>query len=346
MRAYFEPVDIDSVDEEVLNAYPDRIVTQTIAWVKFLAHTQKADPVIAALRVGGRTMGYFTGLIVERFKFRILASPYRRRLWTTMYMGFNLKPGISRTAAVQALKELAFDTLKCRHLILGDRYLTDADYDPKEFETTILSGYEIDLTLSEDQLFRKMKPACRGCVRKACKCGVIIQEADDPQFVEDYYAQIRDVCACKGAIPDFGCDHVKALIHYLGPTGRLLLLRAINKEGICIATGIFPAMNRTVLFWGGASWRCHSNVRPNEALLWYAMRYWKARGMSRFDMGGGGDYKLKYGSTPIYTRIIELSNNAYMRMLRDTARFSLRKWHAVAGSLALLRRKLAGSQNP
>ncbi len=346
MSAYFEPIDIDSVNEEELDAYPDRFITQTIAWVKFLAHTQKADPVIAALRVGGRNMGYFTGLIVERFGLRILASPYRPRLWTTMYMGFNLKPGVSRAGAVQALKELAFDTSKCQHLILGDRYLTDADYDPREFETTIHPGYEIDLTLSEDQLFRNMKHACRGCVRKANKCGVIVEEADDSQFVEDYYAQIVDLCACKRAIPDFGCNHVKALIYYLRPTGRLLLLRAINKEGFCIATGIFSAMNRTVLFWGSASWRCHSDVRPNEALMWYAMRYWKARGMSRLDMGGEGDYKVKYGARPIFTRIIELSKNAYVRRLRDTARFSVRKWHHVTGSLALLRRKLIGSRNP
>jgi hypothetical protein len=34
-------------------------------------------------------------------------------------------------------------------------------------------------------------------------------------------------------------------------------------------------------------------------LHWYAMRYWKRRGIRVFDWGGGGEYKEKYGVTPI-----------------------------------------------
>src|SRR3546814_14079660 len=37
------------------------------------------------------------------------------------------------------------------------------------------------------------------------------------------------------------------------------------------------------------------HFRPNQALHWYAMRYWKARGVHLHDWGGTGDYKKNDG---------------------------------------------------
>ena len=49
-------------------------------------------------------------------------------------------------------------------------------------------------------------------------------------------------------------------------------------------------MNDVAFFWGNASWRSEQQWRPNEYLHWYALRYWKARGVTLFDWGGGGTY--------------------------------------------------------
>ena len=84
----------------------------------------------------------------------------------------------------------------------------------------------------------------------------------------------------------------------LEPSGNILLLRARDPEGRCIATGIYPGFNQIAEFWGNASFRSHQSLRPNEACHWYAMRYWKKRGATIFDWGGEGTYKEKYGCTP------------------------------------------------
>ena len=39
-------------------------------------------------------------------------------------------------------------------------------------------------------------------------------------------------------------------------------------------------MNDRAFFWGNASWRSEQQWRPNELLHWYALRYWKARGVN------------------------------------------------------------------
>jgi CelD/BcsL family acetyltransferase involved in cellulose biosynthesis len=106
----FERIDINSgLWDEQLNTYPNRTVFQTPAWLSFVARTQDAEPVVAALINGRETLGYFTGLIVRKFGFRILGSPFPG--WTTSYMGLCLSKSIPARTAIEALMRLALSTL-------------------------------------------------------------------------------------------------------------------------------------------------------------------------------------------------------------------------------------------
>jgi predicted N-acyltransferase len=181
------------------------------------------------------------------------------------------------------------------------------------------NGFEIDLSSSEDRILSKMAPPCRRCINKATRCGVSIEEANDAGFADDFYQQLEDVFAKQGLRPTYGKERVSALIDHLHPTGNLLLLRAFDTERRCIATGIFPAMHDRAYFWGGASWREHQHLRPNELVFWYAMRYWKARGVRYLDMGGGGEYKRKYGGREISVPWLRTSRFPIVPLLRDGA---------------------------
>src|ERR1043166_5058347 len=98
----FERINLDSVDwERQLEEFPDRTVFQTRAWLSFVATTQHAEPVVAALKDGQQPVGYFIGLIVQKFRLRILGSPFPG--WTTSYMGLCLKPSTSRRRAIEAV---------------------------------------------------------------------------------------------------------------------------------------------------------------------------------------------------------------------------------------------------
>jgi CelD/BcsL family acetyltransferase involved in cellulose biosynthesis len=180
-----------------------------------------------------------------------------------------------------------------------DRRLTVEDGSSLGFECQMLQGFEIDLTQSEEELFAAMKPDRREWVRKAQRRGVVVEEARDDGFVDDYYAQLQDVFAKQRLVPTYSKERVRALIDCLSPTGRLLLLRARDPGGACVATVISVGMNDTVVAWGGASWRQYQTLHPNEPLQWYAIRYWKARGIRRYDMNGAGEYKRRYGGTEI-----------------------------------------------
>ncbi len=320
----------------VLAGCHDRTIFQTPEWLSFIAETQHAEPVLAAIRMGTHVVGYFSGLIVSHCGIKILGSPLPG--WTTSYMGMNLLPGMSRPPLIEELIRCAFDQWDCAHVELMDRHVSVDDAISLGYEYRRFSGFEIDLTLAQDRLLAHMTSACRRCIRKAAKTGVIIEEAYDLRFAEEYYAQLQQVLAKQSLVPTYGIDRVHALIAHLSDTGRLLLLRARDPDGVCIATGIFPAMNGTMYFWGGASRREALSYRPNEALQWYAMSYWKARGMQRYDMGGGGEYKRKFGGAEIVVPWIRKSKYHGLPALRAVARHLIGWRQRVLGHARIFHR--------
>jgi hypothetical protein len=234
-------------------------------------------------------------------------------------MGFNLEPGVPRIAALHALSQFALHELGCLHFEMMDRQLSSGDLEGSEVHSRSYNGFEIDLALSEDELFTRMDPSCRQCIRKAIRSGVKIEEVTDSDFATDYYGQLQDVFAKQRLTPTYDIGRVRTLIRHLQPTGNLLLLRARDSEGRAIATGIFPAMHERAYFWGAASWRPFQILRPNELLLWHAMLYWKQRGVRFFDMGGGGEYKRKYGGHEISVAWLHHSRNSVLPIMRQTA---------------------------
>lgn len=308
---------------EILGRYPGHTLQQTPEWLAFVQETQDGEVVLAEVREGTQCVGHFVGLLVRRFGLRLLGSPLPG--WTTSYMGFCLDSAVSRSEALNALHRFAFNELGCVHLEVMDRGVTPGEVDVSHSAFRRYMSYEVDLTRDEATLFANMTSACRGCIRKALRSSVRIEDATtDPGFAAEYYAQLRDVFAKQRLSPSYGFERVQALIRYLQPTSNLLCLRAIDADGRSIATGIFPAANGRAYFWGAASWRRHQILRPNELLLWSAMLHWKARGMRTFDMGGAGDYKRKYGPAEITVPWVRTSRYPILPLLRGAAANAVR----------------------
>lgn len=311
-------IDPESVDWAKLDRFEDRTVFQTHGWLQFVRETQKARIILCELMDGRDVVGYFSGLVFSRFGVRMLGSSFPG--WTTPYMGFNLVPGASRKDALAAVEAVAWGALKCLHMEVSDPFFRVADGKNLGFKCEAFVSYRTDLTQPEEEIFNGMDSACRRCIRKAERSGVIIEEAHDMAFADEYYEQLKDVFAKQGLVPTYGLERVRALVRNLEPTGHLLLLRARDVEGRCIATGIFPGFNKIAEFWGNASWRSSQSLRPNEAIHWYAMRHWKARGAEIYDWGGEGKYKEKYGCVPHRVPWFTKSRFAVISGLRGQAR--------------------------
>jgi len=312
-----EIVNFEKADFQQLDSFADRTVFQTREWVRFVAQTQAATPVLAQLTDSGQMVGYFTGLTFTRLGVKVLGSSFPG--WTTPYMGFNLVPGASRAEALAAIEQMAWDDLKCMHIEVSDPHFNEGDGEALGFKTSHYISYRTDLTRPEEELFQGMDSACRRCVRKAEKSGVVIEEAHDLAFADEYYEQLKDVFAKQGLVPTYDVERVRSLVRNLEPTGNVLLLRARNPEGKCIASGIFPGFNKIVEFWGNASFRAYQGFRPNEFIQWHVMRYWKKLGAQIYNWGGEGTYKEKYGCVPHRVPWFIKSRYEFVSKLRDGA---------------------------
>lgn len=321
-----------AADRERMDAMADRVLFQTPPWLDFVARTQDAEPAVAEVHDAGRRVGWFTGLVVARAGVRILGSPFPG--WTTPSMGFNLEPGVPRAACSDALATFAFRDLRCLHLEVGDRcFAADAGADLLDGRYRREEGmtFEVDLGGDEDAVFGRMTGACRRAVRKGARSGLVVEEAAGPGFAEEYHDQLREVFARQALVPTYGVDRVQALVDAVGPTGRLLLLRVRDPDGRSIATGIFPAFNGTAYFWGGASRRDAQILRPNETMFWYAMRWWRARGVHALDMVGGGEYKRRYGAREVWFPTMSRSRVPGLPALRRLAAAAARRRQRLAG---------------
>jgi Acetyltransferase (GNAT) domain len=308
---------LEKVDSPLEEPFAPRNVFQTPEWLRFIAQTQGAKPVVARIHDDGTCVGRFTGLVVRRFGVPILGSPFQG--WMTGPMGFDLDPAVPRREAVDALMRFAFKDLGCLHVEVLDRHATFGELDGMRARLAEFYTYELDLRPDEDSLMAGLVSSCRRNLRKSEREGVTVEEAHGIEFADEYYGQLEDVFAKQGINPPYGLDRVQELIRCLEPTGNLLMLRARDGEGTPIASGIFPAHHEFAYLWGVASWRSHQGLRPNEALFWNAIRMLKERGIPALDMGGGGDFKRKFGPAERRIPFVRKSRLPGLMTLRDMA---------------------------
>ena len=203
---------------------------------------------------------------------------------------------------------------------VADRLFTKDDGRRVGLEQRTSITYETDLNRSETELFNALQRDCRTSIRKAQRCGVLVEEAaPSEEFIQEYYAQLTEVFSKQNLLPTYPVQKVRTFLQYLFPTGNLALFRARNGEGECIATAICHGVKKFALLWGTASLRKHLHLRPNEAMHWHALQYWKRRGAEFFDWGGAGDYKAKYASRKVEVIRLSKSRIPLLSTLRDQA---------------------------
>ena len=184
----------------------------------------------------------------------------------------------------------------------------------------------------EEAIYQRFSSkSCRYSIRKATKEGVIVEEANDAAFADEYYAQLQDVFAKQNLVPTYGPNRVRLLLKHLLPTGRLLLLRAKTPDGTCIGTGIFLGYKKYAYFWGNASWREYQHFCPNEVMHWHAIRYFKRQGMEIYDLCGGGDYKRKYGGEEVQRLVFYKTKYRWMAGGRSLAYRAFKLRQSILG---------------
>lgn len=337
MKQYrFSLIPWEELNKEEYLGFPDKKLFTTFPWLSFLRDDSNAAPFFVRIEADGEFIGYFTGATVKKFGIRICGSPFGG--WSTCYMGLDLLKREDGCGIIRQLVPFLYKELKCRYIEIIDRNVSFEEAGNAGFKAERMCSLETNLALDDAGMFKNMKTDCRNFIRQFERRGARIEIAEpDDRFAEQYYDQLKDVFAKQKLVPTYSVEKVKRLLRSLRGSGSVLCLRVISPDDRCIATSIFTGYGSTAYFWGGASYRSDQHYRPNEYMIWTAMRYWRERGCTALDMCGVRDYKRKFGPTDFSYAQMVFSKNKLLIPMRNAA---LKTYHGIMKAKgALLRRK-------
>lgn len=330
-------ISADALDTAEYMSLPGKSVFTTPQWLSFIREDSGVEPVYLRITKAGALVGYFTAMIQISFGFRIIASPFAG--WSTCYMGFDLAdPAVDKLDLIPCVADYLFKVKKAHLIEIADRDITVESAEARGYRTSVSDTLELRIDRTDEELFKVFKVDCRNFIRQFERRGATLEFAEpDDTFAQEYYTQLQDVFAKQGLVPTYSLEKVKCLLRNLRNSGNLLCLRVRDPEGSCIATSIFPGYNGKFFFWGGASYRSGQHYRPNEYMLWTAIRYWRDKGFTMFDMVGVRDYKRKFGSHEVRYAHISMARSQWIITLRNMAKKAYFFMLKVKGTL--LKRK-------
>lgn len=312
----FTLVENEEIPWDEIEASQGANIFHTRRWFSFLENALGLPPVIARIRRGGETLGYFQGAVDHKFGLKILGSPFRG--WSSEFMGLNLQRQADYPDVLRALPDFAFSTLGCHYLEMIDPRVPLDGLNELPFRVDDLKRHVIDLTQSEEALFNNMDRDRRSNVRRAERLGVRVELANDAGFVDDYHAMLVEVFSKQSLQVPYSKERVRQLIDAMGDSNGLMRMRARDANGEVIAAYIGLAHNGVAVGWGASSRQKSLALRPNEACYWAQMKYWKAQGMRDFHIGGGwGSFKRSYGSFVMEVPRLRLARNPALGLLLD-----------------------------
>jgi hypothetical protein len=264
-------------------------------WLDYLAASRGVEIRIWAIRDAGRTVGYFPGGLVRKGPFRVLGSPLKG--WNTNFMGPVSDGTLDWDRFLVALDGLAGQE-GLAMVEIESRSLSDISLLAAQYEAVPGWTYWVPLSPEKpDSMWQALDSTCRNRIRKAMKAGLSVEDTDEPSVADEFYDQYLDLMRRKGLVPPYPREHARLLVEHLKKADLLFALRVRDSAGRVLATGLFPHDDRTVYFWGGASWQEGRESCPNEFLHWNAMLLAASRGLTRYDMCGYGRFKSKFGGT-------------------------------------------------
>jgi hypothetical protein len=301
-----DPLSIPDWDDLLLT-HKSATVFHTRAWAQVLAETYHFTP------------EYF--IAADGPCLHALLPLFEVRSWVTGVRGVSLpftdccdaleSPGVTRGMMFRAAQELGRDRQwKYLELRGGAENVVQPS---SEFYS-----HRLELTRSEEQLFRHCDPAMRRAIRKAEKENLDIQVSCSIAAVETYY-QLHLLTRQKHGIPPQPFKFFRNIHRFLIGSGfGSVLLAFRNRKPV--AGAIFLHFGNSSIYKYGASDPDHQEVRPNNLLLWRGILHMKKLGMETLSFGrtslnqeGLRRFKLGFGpieSTLRYVRFCFRTNSS------------------------------------
>jgi hypothetical protein len=285
-------------------------------WIDFVENNAGGKFIGVKITDDSLRVSFFAGILFKKFGIPILGSPFRG--WGTPYMGIFGSIPISEDLVTCLIKFL-FRSYKPLYIEIINAPSEERLLSCLDFTVSNVASIYLDLRIGEEGLLSKFKGDCRTYLRQfQLKGGSISIAEPDEKFVDIFYDQLNEVFLRQGMIPTYSKLRVSSLLATLrGGAIDFLCLNAISSDNKIIASSIFFGGNGIFYYWAGASYSKYQHYRPNESMIWYAIKYFIELGYHSFDMIGVRNYKLKFSPETIHYNKITATPYRFLTFLRN-----------------------------
>ncbi len=143
--------------------------------------------------------------------------------------------------------------------------------------------HTLDLSANESDIFSGFKDSTRRNIRKAVREGVQVRIGNSLHFVEEFYRLHCMTRKIHGLPPQpfyfFRniCDHILSGGH------GMLALAYFEKK--IIAGAVYFHFGKKAIYKYGASDKAYQHLRPNDLVMWEAIRFYCGKKYTNFSMG-------------------------------------------------------------
>lgn len=306
---------------ELIKGFDSKTLFHETVWHDhILSIHKKSEMLYFSIYEGRNIIGYFCGLVVRKFIFKIMGSPLTGT--GTNYMGPLVHPGIDQDKLIIAidamLKQNNIDYFEMCNDVLRSEVLEKNNYQLKNGKT-----HSVVIADNDNEAFSNLKSTCRNRIRKGIKNELKTEITDSPLIVDSFYQQYKEVYGKQGKSVPFGVKRVNSLYDNLYSTDRLLAVW-VKKGETVVASGLFPYDEKAIYFWGAASWIRYHKFCPNELLHWEVIKFAVTKRLKEYNMcGGHSKFKDKFGGADV-PYIKYFKNNSKVVDLLSSL---YKKWH-------------------
>src|SRR5688572_17867347 len=330
--------------DDIVRGFPNYRLPHTRAWIEALAACDRGRPLYLVLEDDQGILGCLPGLLTTVGRWTLFGSPLAG--WQTVSLGPAFDPARFDTAAFAAAivpyleREHGVDHIELLHLGLDAGAMRAAGFEPEVAPTFRAPLYPGD----EARTLKQLKMSARRNIKRAQRLGLITRFEDDEAFVDEHYAQLREVYARGGFAVPFSKQRVLEFFRRLKASGNLLAISVYLPGGrVCIATGIFFIEGRELLLWMWAHHQHYRWYRPTELMTWTVMQRAIQLGCTTFDLMGRGDFKAKFGAELDQSKVRWLrARPRWLMRARKVAKTAYGWQQALRGRAALAARQAAG----
>ena len=298
-------------------------IYSTFFWINYLSKEIKGESIVLKIFVNCKTI-VFTGILFRKGCFKICGSPFEG--WSTPYMGFIGFESLNESERYDVIKKTThflFKKKRCSYIQICD-WNIDIDFSKRfKLKYDIHRTYVVDISKDEEALFSSFKTDVRTNCRNFLKRGAYLKVVNPSiEFADDHYYQLVDVFDKQHLKSFYSKEKIESIISEFQKHPEYIFCENVFEpdNNSSIATGIFFGYKKRCYFFGAASYRNFQLLRPNEYVIWNAIKYWKSRGCTTFDMLGIRKYKEKFSPVIVEKPILYFSKIPFLHFFKIVAK--------------------------